>query len=79
MKKVLSLLWAGWKKFAHVLGIINTKILLTLTYFIIIAVVAIIMKLFRKDPLDRRMKPSASYWHQREPLDVTLETCRRQF
>lgn len=79
MKKVLSLLWTGWKKFALVLGIVNTKILLTLTYFIIIALPAIVTRLFRKDLLDRRMKPRESYWHEREPLDVTPETVRRQF
>jgi hypothetical protein len=79
MKKVLSLLWQGWKKLAHVLGIVNTKILLTVTYLVIIAVVAIISRLSGADLLDRRMKPRQSYWHDREPADVSLESARRQF
>jgi hypothetical protein len=79
MKKFLSLLWRGWKKLAHGLGIVNTKILLTLTYFVVIAVVALFTKLFGRDLLDRRMKPRKSYWHERPQESITLETCRRQF
>jgi hypothetical protein len=79
MKKLLSLIWRGWKKFAHGLGIINTRILLTITYFIIIAVASVGARLFGADLLDRRMKPKESYWHDREPLSADLESCRRQF
>jgi hypothetical protein len=79
MKKVLSLVWRGWKKFAHVLGIVNTKILLTLSYFVIIALVSIISKILRADFIDRRLRPQPSYWHDREQLPVNLESCRRQF
>ena len=79
MKKVLSLLWQGWKKFAHVLGIVNTTILLTLTSLLIIAVAAIFSRIFGADLLDRRMKPRPSYWHDREAADASLEAVRRQF
>lgn len=79
MKKFLSLLWLGWKKFAHVLGIINTKILLTITYLIVIALAALFVRLMGKDLLDRRMKPAASYWHERDQQEVTLESVRRSF
>jgi hypothetical protein len=79
MKKLLSLLWTGWKKFAHVLGIVNTKILLTITYFIVIALAAILTRLLGKDLLDRRMKPKPSYWHEREQEEITLESVRRSF
>lgn len=79
MKKILSLIWRGWKKLAHGLGIVNTRILLTLAYFVIIAIAAIISRLFGADLLDRRMKKKDSYWHQREHVEVTLESARRQF
>jgi hypothetical protein len=79
MKKFLSLIWRGWKKFAHTLGVVNTKILLTLSYFIIIAVVSIPSRLFGADFLDKRMKRKDSYWNGREPVDVSVEACRRQF
>ncbi len=79
MKKILLLIWSGWKKFAHVLGIVNTKILLTLTYFLILSVISIIGRLFGADLLDRRMISKQSYWHKREPADVSIEAGRRQF
>jgi hypothetical protein len=79
MKVFFSLIWRGWKKLAHGLGIVNTRILLTLTYFIILAVAALIGFALRADLLDRRMRKEATYWHKREHADVTLDTCRRQF
>jgi hypothetical protein len=79
MKKFFSMVWRGWKAFAHILGIVNTRILLTLTYFIIIAVGSIGAFIARQDLLDRRMRPEKSYWREREHSDVSLEGCRRQF
>ena len=82
MKPILqffSLLWRGWKKFAHILGIVNTRILLTVTYFIILAIAGLIRMLIRADLLDRRMDPKPTYYHNREPFKDTLQTVRRQF
>ena len=79
MKKFFKLIWRGWKAFAHVLGIVNTRILLTLTYFIIIALASIVGWITRRDLLDRRMTPGTSYWRERHASDVSLEGCRRQF
>jgi hypothetical protein len=79
IKQFFSLLWRGWKKFAHVLGIVNTKILLTLTYFIIFAVAAFFRTLARADLLDRTMEKKPSYYHDREPFKDSLQTVRRTF
>ena len=79
MKKFFSLLWRGWKKFAHVLGAIQTRILLTVSYFVIVAVASLITKLGGKDLLDRRMKPAATYYQPHGPVEASLEACRRQF
>jgi len=79
MKRFFSLLWRGWKKFAHVLGIINTRILLTVSYFVILAVASIITKIGRKDLLERRMTRVQSYYPDHEPVQATLESVRRQF
>ena len=79
MKKLFSLIWRGWKAFAHVLGIVNTRILLTVSYFVIFAIGAIISRISGQDLLDRRMKPTETYYHPREPIQATIESCRRQF
>jgi hypothetical protein len=79
MKKFFSLLWRGWKKFAHVLGIIQTRILLTIAYFVMIAFASVLTRIMGKDLLDRRLKSGPTYYHQHEPITATLESCRRQF
>ena len=79
MKRFLLLIWAGWKKFAHALGIVNTTILLSISYFVIIGLVSIISRIFGADFLDKRLRKKSSYWRKREPLDTSLEACRRQF
>ena len=79
MKRILSVIWRGWKRFAHGLGVVNTKILLTLTYFVILSVFSIIGRIFGADLLDRRMKTRNSYWQKREPADLSIESARRQF
>jgi len=79
IKQFFSLLWRGWKKFAHVLGVVNTRILLTLTYFIIFAIGWVCSVIVRADLLDRKLTKGASYYQNREPFKDTLETVRRQF
>jgi len=65
--------------FAHALGWINTRVILTLFYFIILALPALFVKLFRKDLLHRRMQKSGSYWITKAPLKHTLEEAKHQF
>jgi hypothetical protein len=79
IKKVLSLIWRGWMKFAHILGYINTRILLTVTYFVIFAIAGIIRFFARADLLDRKMNRQPTYYRNREPFKDTIQTVRRQF
>jgi predicted anti-sigma-YlaC factor YlaD len=74
-----KLLWKGWKKFAHILGVVNTRILLTITYFIIFAIASVAVLMSRADLLDRKMDKKASYYHNREPFKDTLQTVKRSF
>lgn len=79
MKKFFSLVWRGWMKFAHAIGWVNTRILLTVSYFVVIALAWIATRLKGADLLDRRMAKRPSYYRDRTPYKDTLETCRRQF
>ena len=63
MPLVLNPLRLGWDKIGHVLGTINTYVLLTVFYFLILSPLGMIMRLFGKDIL--KVKHSAklnSYW-----------------
>jgi hypothetical protein len=79
IKQFFSLLWRGWKKFAHILGAINTRILLTITYFVVLFIAFIVTRLSGKDLIDRRMTPRPTYYHPRDPIKVDLASARRQF
>ena len=48
--------------FAHALGWFNTRLLLTVFYFVVIAIPAIIFKIIRKDLLQRKYEITDSYW-----------------
>jgi hypothetical protein len=65
VKKVLVKIWKGfkngWMKFAHTLGRINTNILLTIFYFILIGIYAIIIGLPKKIIQLISKKPK-TYW-----------------
>ncbi|MBS1659198.1 MAG: hypothetical protein JST18_14015 [Bacteroidetes bacterium] len=57
----------GWLKFAQLLGTINSKILLTLIFFIFLFPIATLYRLSKKDPLQRKKlnKEGTSYFSSR--------------
>ncbi len=58
---------AGWMKFGHVMGWINSKIILGFTFFIVLTPIGLVMKLFGSDPLRRKLHTDeASYRITRE-------------
>ena len=48
---------AGWMKIGHVLGTINTTIILGLIYYLLITSMGIIRRLLGKDPMHRVLDP----------------------
>lgn len=77
--KLLKALYKAWMKFAHALGWVNTRIILSLVYFLIFTPIALIFRLIGKDPLERRFEAVDSYWIKREPKEFRQEDYRRQF
>ncbi len=59
--------WA-WMKLAHYLGTVMTFVLLTLTFFLLITPLGVIMRLFRADLLALKFNPQIeSYWVKVDP------------
>ncbi|MBI5244676.1 MAG: hypothetical protein HY922_13490 [Elusimicrobia bacterium] len=59
-----------WMKFARALGRINTAVILTLLYYLVLTPYGFLMRLFTGDPVDRGFeKDAASYWKRREPVE----------
>lgn len=76
---VLGPVQRGWMKMAAVLGHVNTRIILTLMYYLVITPVAFVMGLFR-DPLNRSWKDAQqSNWIKREQQPVDPASYERQF
>jgi uncharacterized membrane protein YccF (DUF307 family) len=68
-----------WMAFAHALGWVNTRVILTLMYIVIIGIPAIVLRIIRKDPLQRSYKDVRSYWMDKAPAAHTIEESRHQF
>ena len=52
-----------WLKFAHFIGNINSKIILTLIFFLFLTPIAILYRVIKGDNMNlRRSNPSKSYW-----------------
>ena len=65
---VLRPVFIVWMKFAHVLGWINTRILLGVFFYIILTPAGLVMRLFGKDPMERKLDRAVqSYWIIRKP------------
>ncbi len=58
-----------WNKFAHVLGWINTRIVLTIVFYLILFPIAFLYKLTSKDPLQRK-KQEGTIFKERNHLYV---------
>ena len=74
MVKILKKIWQGWKKLANKIGKVNSVIVLTIFYFLIIGPVAIIIKIYK---LFKSKKKSESYW--RDYQSVSGDDFTKQF
>ena len=71
-------LWEGWKKIAEKIMVFWTFVLLLLLFVLIVGPIAILMKIFRKDPMHAPLAPG-SFWALREKTREGMEECLRQF
>ena len=56
-----------WLKVAHAVGWFNTQILLSVVFILIFIPTGLIMRLFRKDPMKRKILDEETYW---EPYEL---------
>jgi uncharacterized membrane protein YqaE (UPF0057 family) len=76
---VAKLFHRGWYTLAFALGWVNSRILLTIIYYLIFLPYGIISRLAGRDPLDLRGAPRESYWHKREKKRQSREQFERLF
>jgi hypothetical protein len=58
--------YSFWMGLAHILGWINTRVILSILFYIVLAPVSLVMRLFGRDVLQKRFDRSrTTYWHER--------------
>ncbi len=55
-----------WLKVAHAIGWFNTQVLLSIVFILIFIPTGLVMRLFRKDPMKRKMVAEGTYWESYE-------------
>ncbi|MCA1961256.1 MAG: SxtJ family membrane protein [Desulfomonile sp.] len=78
---LFRLIYRLWISLAVILGYFVSRILLTMIFFLVILPTGLIMRLFGKDPMDRKLDPDApTYWIKREdPTDAGVKRYEKQF
>jgi len=72
MPSVLRPVYVTWMKIGHVLGWINTRIILGVLFYALVFPMGLIMRLFGKDPMARKINKSISSYRMEsvsEPKD----------
>ena len=76
---MLKRLWNGWKGFARVTGGFQSRILLGLFYFSVVAPFGILVRIFG-DPLGFRRRDVSSNWIPAGGADkIGIDAVRKQF
>ena len=71
---------AAFKKLTSFIGGLITALLLALVFFAVITPIGLIMRLFGKDPLDRKIeKGKGSYWEKKGAVSEDVERYEKQF
>ena len=63
-------LFLGWMKIGHVLGFINTRIILSLGFYLVFTPIGVVRRLFGRDSLHRKFESSQSTY--RSPRQARL-------
>lgn len=70
----------AWMKFAELLHRVVNPVVLAILFFVVLTPFAMMMRLFRKDPLHKAFDPEReSYWIKRDPPGPESSTMTNQF
>ena len=73
-------LYKRWTAVFEAVGAFWSGIILSIVYFVSIALMSAVLKAMGKDPLDRRLDPEPSFWRAHEPNPLgPLAAARHQF
>jgi len=77
---ILGPLNRAWAKFGLLLGQVFNPLLLGVVFFLVVTPIAVVMRLWGKEPLHLRSKPGIkSYWIDRSPTGPKFGSMTKQF
>ena len=69
-----------WMRLAFILGWINTRLILSILFYLVFTPIGLVMRLFRVDLLDRKIdKNKNSYWHKMPKRTFNQLSYEKQF
>ncbi|RJR29108.1 MAG: hypothetical protein C4574_03885 [Candidatus Latescibacterota bacterium] len=78
--RVLRPVYRGWMVVARGLLWFNTRLLLSIIFFLVVTPIALAFRVARRDPLERALdEGAASYWKKRPQPPPARIRLRRQF
>jgi hypothetical protein len=69
----------AWMRLAVLLGHVNSRVLLTLVYYLVVTPYGVVTRLVGRDPLRRRGSGGESYWVERKTTRQSREQFERLF
>jgi 4-amino-4-deoxy-L-arabinose transferase-like glycosyltransferase len=78
LREALKALWEGWKPVATKIAVVQTFIILFLLFAVVLGPIALLMRLFRKDPM-HAPQAAGSFWALRERTREGMQECVKQF
>lgn len=78
LPRTLVVIYRPWMYISEILGSINSKIILGVVFFLMIAPISLMLKLIGKDPMNRKMndRKQSSYWIESQYYPKTdMERC----
>ncbi len=76
----LKPVYIAWMRFAALLGWVNSRLILLVIFYLAMAPMGLVMRLFGKDPLERKIdKNKESYWKQNGQKSFSAQDYERQF
>ncbi|MEA3488873.1 MAG: SxtJ family membrane protein [Candidatus Omnitrophota bacterium] len=77
---LLKPVFIGFTKVAHAIGWFNTRVILILVYYLLLTPIGVVMRLFGKDLLNKKIdKSEKTYWLEREKPVAVKEDLEKQF
>lgn len=77
---VLKSLYNAWMRFAAVVGRFNSRLLLTLMYYLLVFPVSLVLRIFSRDRLGLKFQEdSKSYWMEKDHRGMEKDRYEKQF